>query len=65
MTSPARSSLAEHAGIMEAIRQGNEELAAKRLRDPVLVQGERFSDMMLNLAAAAESRSLASKRHGR
>jgi DNA-binding GntR family transcriptional regulator len=58
-------SLAEHAGIVEAIRQGNEELAAKRLRDHVLVQGERFSDMMLNLAAATESRSLASQRHNR
>jgi hypothetical protein len=30
-----------------------------------LVQGERFSDMMLNLAAATESRSLASQRHNR
>ena len=44
--------LAEHDGILEAIRQGNEEPAAKRLRDHVLVQGERFSDMMLNFAAA-------------
>jgi DNA-binding GntR family transcriptional regulator len=55
-------SLAEHAGIVEAIREGNEELAAKRLRDHVLVQGERFSDMMLNFAAAAESRSRAPQR---
>ncbi len=31
-------SLAEHAGILEAIREGNEELAAKRLRDHVLVR---------------------------
>jgi DNA-binding GntR family transcriptional regulator len=58
-------SLAEHAGIMEAIRQGNEELAAKRLRDHVLVQGERFSDMMLNLATASENRSRASQHLGR
>ena len=56
-------SLAEHAGILEAIREGNEELAAKRLRDHVLVQGERFSDMMLNFAAATENR--ASQRSGR
>jgi DNA-binding GntR family transcriptional regulator len=58
-------SLAEHAGILEAIRQGNEELAAKRLRDHVLVQGERFSDMMLNFAAATEHRSRAPQRSGR
>lgn len=50
-------SLAEHAGIVEAIRQGDEDLAGKRLRDHVLVQGERFSDMMLNLAAATQKRS--------
>lgn len=58
-------SLAEHTGIMEAIRQGNEELAARRLRDHVLVQGERFSYMMLNFAAATENRSRAAQRPGR
>jgi len=46
---------------MEAIRDGNEELAARRLRDHVLVQGERFSDMMLNFAAAIETRTRASQ----
>lgn len=44
-------SLQEHAGILEAIRAGNEQLAANRLHGHVLVQGERFSDMMLNLKA--------------
>lgn len=58
-------SLAEHAGIMEAIRQGNEELAAKRLRDHVLVQGERFSDMMLNLATATGNRASAKPQSSR
>jgi DNA-binding GntR family transcriptional regulator len=42
-------SLHEHAGILEAIRAGDEQLAASRLHGHVLVQGERFSDMMLNL----------------
>jgi DNA-binding GntR family transcriptional regulator len=44
-------SLQEHAGILEAIRAGNEQLAANRLHGHVLVQGERFSNMMLNLKA--------------
>ena len=43
-------SLQEHAGILEAIRAGDEQLAATRLHDHVLVQGERFSDMVLGLA---------------
>jgi DNA-binding GntR family transcriptional regulator len=55
-------SLQEHAGILEAIRAGDEQLAATRLREHVMVQGERFSDMVLGLAgnarpAAAGSRS--------
>jgi len=55
-------SLQEHAGILEAIRAGDEQLAATRLHDHVMVQGERFSDMVLGLAgnsrpAAAGSRS--------
>lgn len=44
-------SLQEHAGILEAIRAGDEQLAATRLHDHVLVQGERFSDMVLGMAA--------------
>ena len=43
-------SLQEHAGILEAIRAGDEQLAATRLHSHVLVQGERFSDMVLGLA---------------
>ncbi|MHC6151224.1 GntR family transcriptional regulator [Bradyrhizobium elkanii] len=42
-------SLQEHAGILKAIRAGDEQLAASRLHDHVLVQGERFSDMVLGL----------------
>ena len=55
-------SLQEHAGVLEAIRAGDEQLAATRLHDHVLAQGERFSDMVLGLAerhrsAAAGGRS--------
>ncbi|MGN8549638.1 GntR family transcriptional regulator [Bradyrhizobium sp. 13971] len=42
-------SLQEHAGILKAIRAGDEQLAASRLHDHVLVQGERFSDTVLAL----------------
>lgn len=55
-------SLQEHAGILEAIRAGDEQLAATRLHDHVLVQGERFSDMVLGLAG--DRRSDASSRSG-
>jgi DNA-binding GntR family transcriptional regulator len=48
-------SLQEHAGILEAIRAGDEQLAASRLHDHVLVQGERFSDMVLGLADGGRS----------
>ena len=48
-------SLQEHAGILEAIRAGDEQLAASRLHSHVLVQGERFSDMVLGLAGSSRS----------
>ena len=59
-------SLQEHAAILESIRAGDEQLAATRLHDHVLVQGERFSDMVLGLAGnlgsvAAGSRGRAAK----
>jgi DNA-binding GntR family transcriptional regulator len=44
-------SLQEHAAILEAIRAGDEQLAANRLLGHVLIQGEKFSDLMLGLAA--------------
>jgi len=50
-------SLQEHAGILEAIRAGDEQLAASRLHGHVLVQGERFSDMMLNLKTENRSKA--------
>jgi len=55
-------SLQEHAGILEAIRAGDEQLAATRLHDHVLVQGERFSDMVLGLAGSGRPAAGAGKR---
>jgi DNA-binding GntR family transcriptional regulator len=40
------SSLAEHEGVLEALRAGDAALSADRLRAHILVQGERLSDMM-------------------
>ncbi len=42
-------SLREHEAIVEAIVAGGEELAAQRLREHVVIQGERFSDLILSL----------------
>lgn len=54
-------SLQEHAGILKAIRAGDEQLAASRLHDHVLVQGERFSDTVLGLAGDRRSASAGSR----
>lgn len=40
----------EHDGIVQAIREGDTALAAERARAHVLVQGERFADLMATLA---------------
>jgi len=44
------ASLREHDGIVQAIVAGDAELAARRLRDHVIVQGERFADLVASLA---------------
>src|SRR5207302_3061184 len=44
------TSLAEHQGIVEALVQANPELASERLRQHILVQGERFADLLASLA---------------
>lgn len=44
------NSLAEHEGVLEALRAGDAEQAAARLRAHILVQGERFTDMMRALS---------------
>lgn len=42
-------SLAEHGTIVEALRAGDGELAANRLRNHVTVQGEKFQQLMASL----------------
>jgi DNA-binding GntR family transcriptional regulator len=44
-------SLKEHDAILRAILTGDEERAARLLREHVLGQGDRFTDLMLSLAA--------------
>jgi DNA-binding GntR family transcriptional regulator len=43
-------SFGEHAGIVTAILAGDADSARKQLRDHVVVQGDRFSDLVANLA---------------
>jgi len=45
------ASFKEHTGIVEALQQGNGDLAAERLRQHILVQGERFTDLLASLAS--------------
>jgi DNA-binding GntR family transcriptional regulator len=44
------SSFTEHQGLVDAIIRGEADLAAERLREHVLVQGERFTDLMASLS---------------
>jgi DNA-binding GntR family transcriptional regulator len=44
-----QSSFSEHAGIVEAIVAGNGDQAAELLRSHVVVQGERFTDLVATL----------------
>jgi DNA-binding GntR family transcriptional regulator len=43
-------SLKEHDGILRAIVTGDEDCAARLLHEHVLLQGQRFTDLMLSLA---------------
>jgi DNA-binding GntR family transcriptional regulator len=45
------TSYREHGEILEAIAAGDSELAASRLRAHVLVQGERFTDLVASIRA--------------
>jgi DNA-binding GntR family transcriptional regulator len=47
------NSFAEHDGVVQAILAGNGELAAERLRKHILIQGERFGDLVASLATLA------------
>jgi DNA-binding GntR family transcriptional regulator len=45
------TSFAEHSGIVEALIAGDADLASERLRQHILVQGERFADLLASLAS--------------
>lgn len=53
-------SFSEHGEIVEAIIAGNGELAAERLRGHILVQGDRFADLVASLAELSKSDRAAS-----
>jgi DNA-binding GntR family transcriptional regulator len=53
------NSFNEHSGIVEALAAGNAELASERLRAHILVQGERFADLLASLATLQASRARA------
>jgi len=45
-----KNSYSEHQGIVDALAKGDGELAAQRLRNHVIVQGERYGDLVASLA---------------
>ena len=52
-----RTSLSEHSQIVEALLAGDAEMAAERLRQHILIQGERFTDLLASLEGARRSAS--------
>jgi len=44
------NSFSEHEGIVEALIAGNADLVAQRMREHIVVQGERFSDLLASIA---------------
>jgi DNA-binding GntR family transcriptional regulator len=51
------TSFSEHQGIVEAILAGQPELTAQRLRAHILVQGQRFADLLASLAGLRDGKS--------
>jgi|SRR6266567_2503808 len=49
------ASIEEHQAIVDGITSGDEEAAARLLRAHVIIQGERFSDLMASLGPSAAS----------
>ena len=47
------SSFVEHEGVVAAILAGNGDVAAERIRQHVLIQGERFGDLVASLEVLA------------
>lgn len=58
-------SLNEHLEILETIRAGHEDMAARQLHAHVLIQGERFSNMMMTIAAVERTRTRVSAAQGK
>jgi DNA-binding GntR family transcriptional regulator len=52
------ASFNEHTQIVEALLQGDPDRAADQLRRHILVQGERFADLLASLASLRAERSL-------
>jgi len=50
------ASFAEHGRIVEALLAGDANLASERLRQHILVQGERFTDLLASLASLRAKR---------
>ena len=51
------TSFNEHQGIVEAILAGQPELTAQRLRAHILVQGQRFADLLASLAGLRDGKA--------
>ncbi len=45
------TSFSEHNGVVEALIAGDAEAASERLRQHILVQGERFTDLLASIAS--------------
>ncbi len=44
-------SFSEHSAVLEAITAGDAELAAERIRNHIIVQGDRFADLLASLSS--------------
>ncbi|MDB5960152.1 MAG: GntR family transcriptional regulator [Massilia sp.] len=53
------ASFSEHGALVDAIVQGDGEGAARLARDHVMIQGERFADLMASLPAAVSAQGVA------
>jgi DNA-binding GntR family transcriptional regulator len=52
-------SFEEHQGILDALREGNAEKAVEAVRNHVIVQGERFADLLAGIQQLERSTSIA------
>lgn len=55
MRNRLKNSYSEHQGIVDALAAGDGDLAAQRLRSHVIVQGERYGDLVASLALMHEA----------